>query len=182
MDAYIEHFGYLAILLGTFLEGETVLILGGFAAHRGYLSLPTVIMVAFLGTVVGDQLFYYLGRRHSAAILARRPGWEAKIEKARHLVDTHKILIVLSFRFIYGLRTVIPFTLALTGVSPTFFIPMNILGAIIWAVGVGAAGYYFGHALEVFFGHLKQFELWIMLGIVLIGAMIWWVRFKKRRA
>lgn len=54
----IEHFGYLAILVGTLLEGETFLILGGFAAHRGYLDLSLVILSAFLGTVLGDQLFY----------------------------------------------------------------------------------------------------------------------------
>ncbi|MBW2474086.1 MAG: hypothetical protein JRE56_05770 [Deltaproteobacteria bacterium] len=54
MESYIEHFGYLAILIGTFLEGETILILGGFAAHRGYLDLSLVIISAFIGTVFGD--------------------------------------------------------------------------------------------------------------------------------
>lgn len=181
MEAYIEHFGYLAILIGTFLEGETILVLGGFAAHRGYLNLPVVICVAFFGTVIGDQLFYYLGRKHSSAILERRPGWRPKIERARRLIETHKILIILSFRFIYGLRTVTPFTLGLADISPKIFVPLNIFGACVWAVVVGSAGYYFGHALEVFFGHLKQYELLIMVGIVLVGAVVWLRHYKKRR-
>lgn len=179
MEAFIEHFGYFAIFVGTFLEGETVLILGGFAAHRGYLNLSIVIFVAFLGTVVGDQLFYYLGRKHSETILNRRRGWQAKIVKARILVDTHKILILLSFRFIYGLRTVIPFTLGLASVSPRIFVPLNLVGALAWSVTVGAAGYFFGHALEVFLGHLKLLELWIMSGIVMIGVIVWIVYLRR---
>ena len=40
LESLIDTYGYLTILIGTFLEGETILVLGGFAAHRGYLHLP----------------------------------------------------------------------------------------------------------------------------------------------
>lgn len=181
MEQFIQDFGYWAVLIGTFLEGETILVLGGFAAHRGYLSLPVVIIVAFLGTVIGDQLFFYLGRKHSPSILKRRPGWQRKIEKAQRLINRHEILILLGFRFIYGLRAVIPFTLGLAAISPRVFVPLNIMGAIIWAVAIGSAGYYFGHALEVFLGHLKQFELWIMAGIVFSGVVVWLMYYRNRK-
>ena len=54
IESFIETYGYAAILIGTFLEGETILVLGGFAAHRGYLSLPWVIVAAFAGTLSGE--------------------------------------------------------------------------------------------------------------------------------
>lgn len=47
MESLIENYGYLAILIGTFLESETILVLGGFIAHQGYLALPWVILAAF---------------------------------------------------------------------------------------------------------------------------------------
>ena len=47
LESIVDTYGYLAVLLGTFLEGETILVLGGFAAHRGYLALPWVIVAAF---------------------------------------------------------------------------------------------------------------------------------------
>ena len=72
LESLIDTYGYLAILVGTFFEGETVLVLGGFAAHRGYLDLPGVILAAFVGTLLGDQLFFVLGRWHSEKILAKR--------------------------------------------------------------------------------------------------------------
>jgi len=82
LESLIETYGYLAILIGTFLEGETILVLGGFAAHRGYLALPWVILAAFIGSLCGDQLFFYLGRKHSQMILAKRQSWQSRIETA----------------------------------------------------------------------------------------------------
>ena len=184
MEAFIEHFGYLAILIGTFLEGETILILGGFAAHRGYLDLSLVIMSAFIGTVFGDQLFYFLGRKHSQTVLNHRPQWQPKIDKARQMIDQHRILIILGFRFLYGLRTVTPFTLGIANVPARRFVPLNIIGALVWSVAIGLAGYFFGHALEIALGHIKQIELWVMIGIVLSGGIIWltYVRRSKKKA
>lgn len=184
MESYIEHFGYLAILIGTFLEGETILILGGFAAHRGYLDLSLVIMSAFIGTFFGDQLFYFLGRKHSQTVLNHWPQWQSKIDKSRQMIDQHRILIILSFRFLYGLRTVIPFTLGIANVPARRFVPLNIIGALVWSVAIGLAGYFFGHALEIALGHIKQIELWVMIGIVLSGGIIWltYLRRAKKKA
>ena len=50
LEELITTYGYAAVGIGSFLEGETVLVLGGLAAHRGYLELPWVIVYAFLGT------------------------------------------------------------------------------------------------------------------------------------
>ena len=61
IEYLIQTYGYVAILVGTFLEGETVLVLGGLAAHQGYLQLPGVMLAAFAGTLIGDQLFFFLG-------------------------------------------------------------------------------------------------------------------------
>ena len=65
IQTLIQNYGYWAVFVGTFIEGETILLLGGFAAHRGYLALPWVIVAAFFGSLCGDQLFFFLGRKHS---------------------------------------------------------------------------------------------------------------------
>ncbi len=63
LEILIRNYGYWAVLVGTFLEGETILVLGGLSAHLGYLKLPWVIAAAFCGTLPGDQLYFFLGRR-----------------------------------------------------------------------------------------------------------------------
>ena len=103
LQSLIENYGYAAILVGTFLEGETILVLAGLAAHQGYLVLTWVIIAAFAGSLCGDQLFFYLGRKHSQAVLARRPAWKQKAEKVHKMMNRFQTPMILSFRFLYGL-------------------------------------------------------------------------------
>ena len=60
-ESFIRDYGYWALLVGTFLEGETILIIGGLSARLGILELPYVMLIAFIGSFFGDQFYYYIG-------------------------------------------------------------------------------------------------------------------------
>ena len=181
LQSIIENYGYAAILIGTFLEGETILVLAGLAAHLGYLNLPLVMLAAFAGSLSGDQLYFYLGRKHSYYILKRKPVWEPRIAKFNRLLERYHTLLILLFRFFYGLRTVSPFAMGMSSVSTPRFVVLNAIGALIWAVSFGIGGYFFGRALEIFIGDLKKYE-YILLGtIALAGTVIWGIHFLRRR-
>lgn len=182
LAALITTYGYPALLLGTFLEGETILLLAGFLAHRGYLELPWVIGVAFLGTFAGDQLFFYLGRFRGSAWLERRAGWHAKAERVFRLLHRHHIPVVVGFRFLYGLRSVTPFVLGASRLSPLRFFLLNALGGIVWASVVASLGYAFGNALESLTGGLRELELWAAALICAAGLCGWLFYFLRRRA
>jgi membrane protein DedA with SNARE-associated domain len=181
LESIVDTYGYLAVLLGTFLEGETILVLGGFAAHRGYLALPWVIVAAFFGSLCGDQLFFFLGRKHSQAVLARRPAWKARADKANRLLERFRAPFILIFRFLYGLRTVSPFVIGMSSVPVRQFIFLNAIGALVWAVVVGTGGYLFGSALEVVIGDVKRYEVEALLAIAIIGILVWTLHFYRRR-
>lgn len=55
----VSHYGYVALFIGVFLEGETVLIAAGFAAHLGHLSLTWVILIAFAGEPFGGSVLLF---------------------------------------------------------------------------------------------------------------------------
>ena len=173
LETLLQTYGYWAVLIGTFAEGETVLVLGAFAAHRGYLALPWVILAAFIGTLMGDQLFFYLGRKHTQWVLARRPSWKARIDRAHQLMERYRTLLILGFRFMYGLRTVIPFLIGMSSVSTRKFIILDVIAALVWAVVVGTGGYLFGNILEIILGDIKHYELPILVAIALIGVSLW---------
>jgi membrane protein DedA with SNARE-associated domain len=186
METLIQTYGYWGVLVGTFLEGETVLILGGFAAHRGYLNLGGVVLAAFVGTLCGDQFFFYLGRRHGRATLARYPLWKTKSARARRLLEKHRIPLILVFRFLYGLRSVIPFAIGLSKVPAAEFVALNVLGAAFWACAVGFGGYLFGQGLQLVLADVKHYEWPAMLVVVAVGAVVWcgyflWRRHQRRR-
>ena len=182
LESLISTYGYGAILVGTFLEGETVLVLGGFAAHRGYLELPWVILAAFVGSLCGDQLFFFLGRWHSQAFLAKHPSWKVRVDKAQRLLERFQRPLILVFRFLYGLRTVAPFVIGMSRVPIAQFVLLNTAGALVWAIVVGAGGYLFGTTLEILIGDIKRYETAILGAIAAIGVLIWTIHIYIRRS
>jgi membrane protein DedA with SNARE-associated domain len=180
LESLIETHGYWAVLLGTFFEGETFLLLGSFAASRGYLVLRWVIVVAFFGSLCADQVFFFLGRRYSPAILARRPSWKARSDKAQRLLERFRTPLILAFRFMYGMRTAIPFAIGMSKVPTGEFVFLNMIGASVWAIIVGTGGYLFGNALETLLGNIKHYEFHILGGIAIAGALTWALYFLYR--
>jgi len=181
LEELISTYGYAAIGIGTFLEGETILILGGFSAHRGYLELPWVIVYAFLGTLAGDQLYFYIGRVRGKSLLEKRPAWKSKSEKVFLLMEKYDVWLILGFRFLYGIRTVTPFLIGTGSISSFRFLILNMLGASVWAVVVGTMGYVFGHALEVMIGNIKHYELLIISILTGAGVLSWMLHFANTK-
>lgn len=180
IESLITQYGYIAIAVGSFLEGETVVVLGGLAANRGYLYLPWVMACAFFGSLLGDQLYFYIGRRQGMSILLKRPHWQKTANKVFHHLQKHQTLLILSFRFLYGLRTITPFLIGASGVSPRRYAVLNTIGAFIWAISIAALGYFFGHAVELALSDIKHYEVWLF-GILIVGAVLLWSYTRWRR-
>ena len=183
LESLIASYGYLAIFIGTLLEGETILVLGGFAAHHHMLWLPGVMLAAFAGSIASDQVFFYLGRRHGERLLARRPAWQPAIARVRGLLDRRATLVILSFRFLYGLRNVTPFALGMSHVSTARFTVLNAIGAAVWAVTIALLGWAIGAAAKQMIGHVERYERSVMAAIVVVGVLLWlWHTVRARRA
>lgn len=182
LEELVANYGYLAIVIGTFLEGETILVLGGFAAHRGFLELPWVMVCAFAGSMAGDQTFFYIGRRNGGRLLDKRPHWKAKSEKVLAMLEKHQTLLILGFRFLYGIRSVTPFLLGAANVPRAKFFVLNMIGAAVWAVVVGSLGYSFGVAIEAVLGDIKRYEMGFFAVMAIVGLGFWSFRLltKKR--
>lgn len=181
LEGIVSTYGYAALIIGTFFEGETVLVLGGFAAHRGYLDLPWVVVCAFLGTLFGDQFYYFIGRIKGVSFLDRRPHWKARAGHVFELLRKHHLIIILGFRFMYGLRTVTPFLLGTSRISPIRFLILNVIGALIWAIVFGILGYLFGQTIELIIGDIKRYESLLFLFLLVIGSGIWYFNWRSKR-
>jgi membrane protein DedA with SNARE-associated domain len=181
LDELVSQYGYLAVAIGTFLEGETILILGGFAAHRGFLELPWVMVCAALGSFAGDQTFFHIGRIKGGSLLEKRPNWKAKSAKVMDMMHKHQTALILGFRFLYGIRSVTPFLLGAANISPLRFFFLDMIGAVIWAVSVGFLGYSFGYAIEAMLGDIKHYELEFFVTLAAVGSGFWLFRLLTRK-
>lgn len=97
------------------------------------------------------------------------------------ILERHQNLLILGFRFLYGLRSVTPFAIGISDVSYLRFTLLNLIGAGIWAISIGLAGYYFGQAVEAILGDIKRYEVELMAGIFGLAMVIWLVHFYRRR-
>jgi membrane protein DedA with SNARE-associated domain len=176
LERIISQFGYPALIAGLLLEGETVLVLAAFMAHRGYLNLSLVLLIGFVTTFASDQFFFWLGHTKGNQFLETKPAWKPNVERARSLLGRNTTLLFIGFRFMYGLRTVMPFVFGLSRFDPKRFVFLNCLGAFLWALIFGVAGYMFGQAVEVILMDVDKYELWIALLIVLVGVSVWLYR------
>jgi membrane protein DedA with SNARE-associated domain len=174
LEQVVANYGYVAILIGTFFEGETILLVGAFAAHQGYLRIDLVILIAFIGSCAGDQFWYMLGRRYGRARLLDRPMLKDRIERITSWLDRYPTVFILGFRFVYGIRNIAPVVIALSKIPPWRFYVLNVIAAALWAATGGLAGYIFGAAVEAFVGNLKAFEQRVLAGIALavIGYLV----------
>ena len=180
MEELIKQYGLVVLFIGTFAEGETILVIAGFLAHQGYLHLPYVLLTAFLGTLLGDQLFYYLGYVKGFSLLERRAHWKTKYERVAALLRRYQTPIAIGFRFLYGLRSVTPFAIGLSKVNPIRFLFLNAIGALLWALAVGLLGYSLGHVLEIYLYRIKRYEIWIMATIAAVGVLAWLIHMARR--
>lgn len=89
---------------GCLLEGETILVLAGLAAERGYLHPFGVVVVASVTAFIGDQILFWLGRWRGPALLARWPSIAAKASRVHDLIERHQMPVIIRMRFAYGLR------------------------------------------------------------------------------
>lgn len=135
-----------ALLVGFFLPGDSVLFAAGaLAALPGSrLSLPLLCAGIFVAAVIGDQVGYGLGRRLGRPYLSRRV---SSTRAASHLAKTEAFyskygaFAIVAARFIPWVRTFTPFVAGVAEMRYRTFAIANVLGALIWGIGLTVAGY-----------------------------------------
>ncbi len=169
--SFIQHYGYAFVFIATLFEGETVVALAGFTAYQQYLDFETVIVVAFLGGMIGDQIFFYLGRFKGKQFLIDHPKLFTRANKVHRLIERYPNFLSFASRFIYGFRIVIPIALGTSKVSSIRFFIFNFLGAATWSIIFTSLGYFLGNALEAYIGHFHRAEKYVVLGVI-VGALL----------
>jgi membrane protein DedA with SNARE-associated domain len=180
INALLVNYGYWAVFIGCLLEGETILILGGLAAHQTSLRLVDVILIATLGGMLGDQILFWTGRYFGPRILPRLHRQQATIDRVSALIKRYPTASVFSVRFLYGMRLIGPLVIGASRLSPIRFSAINLLGAAVWATLFVMAGYWAGEALQNLLGNLKPYRLPIFIGVVVIATAV--ALFRHHRA
>jgi len=187
LKEYLQVHGYWVLFIGTFLEGEAILIFAGFLAHQGYLSIYGVILSAFAGSFLGDQFYFHVGRIKGAALLRFFTKLARKFRKALRLIERYGSFVAFISRYTYGFRILLPIILGMTNLSARRFLVLNLLSALSWAIIFSLAGYLFGKGASLFITDLERYEPYMLLVLAGITGGMWMSHFaahhwRRRRA
>ena len=182
LPGLIDSYGLIAVFVGAFLEGETVLALAGLAAYRGYLDFYHVVVVAMIAGFLGDQLYFFLGRFNGQRILARFPHAHERAHKFDAMLARWHAPLIIGIRFMYGFRVLGPIMLGMGRVPAWKFVVYNFIGAAIWAPLIAGIGYKFGEVVEAMLGNVKRFEMWLFIAVIAVGVTLFVVhRIRENR-
>ena len=144
----LPKYGYLAILIAAFWEGEVVLIAAGTLCGRGYLNWRLTILAAAIGGSAGDQIYFYAAHERAARAIKksrRLSKWYPKVSK---FVLRHSTVAVLLSRFAAGLRITIPLVCATVGMPPKKYSILSLVSGFAWASFWVAVSYQAGAHLK----------------------------------
>ena len=181
-EALLHHFGYLAVFIGTFLEGETILVLAGFFSQRGYLEWLLVVFCAFGGAYLGHVFWFWLGRTQGVKLLERWPRMKKHFGKGIRMFERYGAPAIFLTQWLYGLRVTCAVIIGISKISTVKFLVLEAITCIIWAFTIATAGYYFGYTIESVLGRAAHVEKWGLLALVIVGLGIWGYHQWKERA
>lgn len=177
-------FAESGVLLGFFLPGDSLLFTAGFLASQGILSLPVLLIGCFIAAVLGDNFGYYFGKRFGRNIFNREDSMffhKDHITRAQKFYEKHGAKTIVLARFIPIVRTFAPVVAGIGKMDYKVFLTYNLIGGLIWAVGVQVAGYYLGKLIP----DVDKYLLPIVVVIVLssVAPHIWhFIRDPKHRS
>jgi len=177
----LSNYGYHIILLWTFLEGETIVIIAGWLSPHLGLTPWLIALCAFIGSFASDQVMFSLGKYKGPAILRYFPKLEQKMDKAKALFKKYDTALILSFRFIYGVRNITPIMLGISGVSHKKFFFLNFIGAAVWAATFTYGGFFAGLAFQKAMAYFGKGILLILLAVIIGAVGLWYCRTRSNK-
>ena len=144
-------FAESGLLIGFFLPGDSLLFIAGFLSSKAggnvLPALPWVLLCAFVAAVAGDQVGYLFGRKVGPALFTRpdsRIFRQANVQKAHAFFERHGAKTIVLARFVPIVRTFAPIVAGVGQMRYRTFLMFNLIGGLLWAVGVTTLGYFLG--------------------------------------
>ena len=184
---FLSTYGYAALFvcvlaeqLGLPLPAAPCLLAAGALASAGKLNLAVALLLAVTASLIGDTVWYYLGKTRGMAVLrllcriSLEP--DACVRQTNAAYSKHGTRWLLFAKFIPGISTVAPPMAGIYRVSLWTFIAADGTGAALWAGVYLFTGWCFGGQIETVAAHLGQLGGWV--GLALVGVFVVCVLFK----
>lgn len=171
--------GYLASFLGTFIEGEILLLTSVISAKLGHFNFFGGLLAAFAGAFLRDSLQFLAIRKQGKKLLNRKPKLQVKIDNASAWFDKKPFLYLIIYRLMYGFSTVIIMMSGLKeNISYAKFAFYSAIGIGLWITIIGGLGYFCASVMIEKLNFISDHSLEVVGILAIIGLAYWF--FVKR--
>jgi membrane protein DedA with SNARE-associated domain len=168
LSAFISNYGLLAVFVGTFIEGEGILITAGILAGGGLLNPVSVWLTASLGAWTGHLFWFLVGRGLiNRSALSQYKWLDEQLGRIDKIIQRHPGTSIFTLQYLYGLRVIGAIAFGFTHLSIGRFLFYQALNCPIWAALTESVGYLLGETFNrIFEGWVKW--LWMGLSVVVL--------------
>jgi membrane-associated protein len=172
---YLIIFAESGLFFGFFLPGDSLLVTAGLLAathHTSdvHLNLAALLVGVPIAAILGDQVGYWFGDKVGPSLFTRP---ESRLFKPEYLQRAHEYIerrgagMIVLARFVPAVRTFTPIAAGATGMRYRVFVPFNVLGGVLWGVGVTLAGYELGERIK----HLDRYLVPVILVVIAVSLI-----------
>jgi membrane-associated protein len=158
------------LLVGFFLPGDSLLLMAGTLAASGTLNLPLSMLACALGSIVGDQIAYFIGKSAGPKVFNRQESrffHPENVDKAKAFFDRYGVFAIIIARFIPVVRAFVPTMAGVTKLPYRMFLPLSIFGGALWGVSLVALGFFLGKLIP----DLEKYIYLVIIAGMLAGLI-----------
>jgi len=169
----LENWGYLAVAFFSFGGSFIIVAAAGVFSFMGHMDLSIALIIASIFNFLGDNFLFYLGKYQKKEIQPYFAKHKRKIALATLIMRKYGVLAIFIQKFIYGVKTIVPLSMALAKYNFKKFVFYNFFASIVFVCVIGFSAYYASESIIAFFELIKS-KPWIApLFLISIGAIVW---------
>ncbi|SFV71732.1 Arginine/ornithine antiporter ArcD [hydrothermal vent metagenome] len=170
----LETWGYFAVAFFAFGGSLFIVAAAGVFSFMGKMDLTTALAIAMVSNYLGDIFLFYLGRYQKKEIQPYFAKHKRKIALATVIMRKYGIWAIFIQKFLYGIKTLVPLSMALSKYDFKKFAFYNIFASIVFILTIGLSAYYSSEAIIAMFSYIKE-NPWIAPVILFsIVAAVWY--------
>ena len=179
-------FAETGLVVFPFLPGDTLLFIAGAFCANGLMSASLLMLLLIIAAVSGNTVNYLIGRALGQRVFTHDYRWIDRhaLEKTHAFFEQHGGKTIILARWLPVIRTFAPFVAGVSDMGITRFQIFNVVGALLWVIGLVMAGYFFGN-IPIIRDHLNTI---VLIGVaaaagpVALATIIRWVRGRRQQS
>jgi len=169
----LESWGYLAVAFFAFGGSFVIVAAAGVFSFMGHMDLTIALTIATIANFMGDNFLFYLGKYQKKEIQPYFAKHKRKLALATLIMRKYGIAAIFIQKFIYGVKTIVPLSMALAKYDFKKFVFFNAFASVVFVVTIGLSAYYSSEAIISFFGMIKE-RPWIAPVVLFsIIGLVW---------